>query len=164
MANIVTCCRILCSMAMLFLHMPSMSFIIMYMLCGLTDVLDGIIARKTNTVSDFGARLDTSADFLFVAVLLIKIFSGNDIPMWLWIWIGAITCIKIANMIYGFVYMKRLMVEHTIMNKVTGVLLFLLPLTLSFVELKYSSIVVCLMATFSAIQEGHYIRERRVIV
>ena len=46
---------------------------------------------------------------------------------------------------------------HTIMNKITGSLLFLLPLTVSFVELKYSSIVMCSIATFSAIQEWFYI-------
>ena len=39
----------------------------------------------------------------------------------------------------------------------SGLLLFLLPLTLSFIELKYSSIVVCSVATCAAIQEGVYI-------
>ena len=38
------------------------------MFCGLTDVMDGIIARKTNTVSDFGAKLDTGADFIFAVI------------------------------------------------------------------------------------------------
>ena len=40
-------------------------------------------------------------------------------------------------------------------------LLFFLPLTISFVELKYTAIVVCAVATFSAIQEGIYIIEDR---
>ena len=44
------------------------------------------------------------------------------------------------------------------MNKVTGILLFILPLTLPVVELKYSAPLVCALATFAAIQEGHYIR------
>ena len=47
------------------------------------------------------------------------------------------------------------------MNKVTGILLFLLPLTLPVVELKYSAPLVCTVATFAAIQEGHYIRTGR---
>ena len=41
-------------------------------------------------------------------------------------------------------------------NKDT-LLLFLLPLTISFVELKYTAIVVCSIATFSAIQEVFYV-------
>ena len=69
------------------------------MICGLSDVLDGIIARKTNTASSFGARLDTIADFIFVTVLLIKILSGIGVFIWLWIWIIAIAGIKISNIV-----------------------------------------------------------------
>jgi CDP-diacylglycerol--glycerol-3-phosphate 3-phosphatidyltransferase len=47
------------------------------------------------------------------------------------------------------------------MNKATGALLFLLPLTLPAVPLKYTAIVVCAAATFAAIQEGHFIRTER---
>lgn len=134
MANIITCCRIVCSILMIFFHMPSTPFYILYMICGLSDVLDGIIARKTNTASSFGARLDTIAG------------------------------VKIANIIFGVVCTKRLIVEHTLLNKITGVLLFLLPLTLFWINFKYSAMVVCVVATFAAIQEGYYIRKGREIV
>ena len=36
--------------------------------------------------------------------------------------------------------------------------------TLFFVEMKYTAMAVCSIATFSAIQEGYYIREGREIV
>ena len=72
--------------------------------------------------------------------------------------------IKIGNVIYGFIYMGKFIVEHTIMNKVTGILLFLLPLTVFFVEMKYSAMAVCSIAKFSAVQEGYYIKEGREIV
>ena len=77
MANIITYCRILCSISMMSFHMPSISFFLLYMICGLSDVLDGIIARKTNTASDFGARLDTIADFIFATVLLSNEFYAK---------------------------------------------------------------------------------------
>jgi CDP-diacylglycerol--glycerol-3-phosphate 3-phosphatidyltransferase len=44
------------------------------------------------------------------------------------------------------------------MNKVTGVLLFTLPLTLSIVPLIYTGIPICSVAIFAAVQEGHFIR------
>jgi CDP-diacylglycerol--glycerol-3-phosphate 3-phosphatidyltransferase len=47
------------------------------------------------------------------------------------------------------------------MNKATGALLFLMPLTIPTVGLKYSAVVVCAAATFAAIQEGHFIRTER---
>ena len=40
----------------------------------------------------------------------------------------------------------------------TDILLFVLPLTLTFIDLKYSGAAVCAAATFAAIQEGHLIR------
>ena len=164
MANIITSCRVLGSMLLLFFSMTSIPFYVLYLLCGLSDVLDGIVARKTNTVSSFGAKLDTFADSIFVAILLIKIWLEMDVPIWLWIWIVVIGVNKIVNLIWGFVHTKRLLVEHTILNKVTGVLLFLLPFTLVWVDLNYSAMVVCVVATISAIQEGCYIIKGREII
>ena len=51
-----------------------------------------------------------------------------------------------------------MVVLHTAMNKVTGILLFVLSLTLTFIDLKYSGVFVSAAATFAAIQEGHLIR------
>ena len=90
--------------------------------------------------------------------------SEFDVPIWLWIWIVVIGGIKIVTAIWGVVLTKRLIVEHTLLNKATGVLLFLLPLSLIWIELKYSAIVVCVVATISAIQEGYYIITGREIV
>ena len=125
-------------------------------------MIDGSVARKTNSVSEFGARFDTVADFIFITVSLGKFLPLMHIPKWLWIWIVLIAIIKICNILCGFIYKKKLITLHTIMNKITGILLFLLPLTLHLVELEYISLVVCPIATFSAIQEGYYIRTGRV--
>ena len=156
-ANILTSFRILGSILLLFFPVFSEAFYSIYLLCGFSDMIDGTIARKTNSASELGAKIDTVADLVFVAVSLIKLLSTIHIPVWLWIWGSAIAIIKIGNIIRGYVSKKQFISLHTIMNKVTGLLLFLLPLTLSFVELKYSSFVVCSIATFSAIQEGVYI-------
>ena len=124
MANIVTGCRILCSIGMLFFPAFSLGFFILYLICGLTDMVDGTIARKTNTASEFGAKLDSTADFIFVAAALLKILPVLAISCWLWGLILGIALVKIANVISGFVREKRFMVEHTILNKSTGFLLF----------------------------------------
>ena len=121
-------------------------------------MIDGTVARKTNTVSKFGERLDSSADMLFVLVCFIKLIPVLDIPLGLYIWISVIVLIRVVNIISGFVIQKRFVILHTVMNKLTGALLFILPLTLQFVELPYSAVIVCCFATFAAVQEGHYIR------
>ena len=163
MANILTSCRILFSGLILFSPVFSAWFYTLYLLCGFTDMVDGTIARITNTDSKFGARLDSLADFIFVVAALIKLLPTMHIPQWLWIWVAVIAIIKIYNIVSGLICSKRLIVEHTIMNKITVFLLFLLPMTLTFIKLEYSAVVVCFIATFSAIQEGYYIRKGKEI-
>ena len=161
MANIITVIRILCSIAILFCPPLSAPFYVLYIIAGFTDMIDGTVARKTGTASGFGAKLDTVADFIFAAVCFIKLIPVLDIPIWLYIWIAIIALIKIINIISGYVMHKELAAEHTVMNKVTGFLLFILPLTLTIIDLKYSAAAVSAAATFAAIQEGHYIRTRK---
>ena len=156
-ANIVTGCRIFGSILLLFFPAFSIEFYITYLLCGFSDMIDGTIARKTNSTSRFGSQLDTIADLIFVMVSLVKLLPAINIPQWLWIWGGVIAVIKISNIIWGYISKKQFISLHTIMNKVTGLLLFLLPLTISFVDLKYTALVVCSIATLSAVQEGVYV-------
>ena len=157
-ANLITGTRILCSVALLFCTAFSLPFLVLYLAAGLTDMIDGPVARKTGTVSEFGAKLDTAADFVFVAVCLWKLLPILSVPLWLWLWIGGIALIKAINLLSGFIVQKRFVAMHTVMNKVTGILLFILPLTLPVLALKYSVPLVCAAATFAAIQEGHFIR------
>ena len=155
-ANILTGFRILGSIFLLFFPVFSEEFYSIYLLCGFSDMIDGTIARKTNSASELGSKMDTAADLAFVTASLVKILPTINIPGWLWIWGGVIAIIKIGNIIWAYVSKKQFLSLHTIMNKVTGLLLFLLPFTMPFVELKHSSIVVYSIATFSAIQEGIY--------
>ena len=158
MANIITCCRILCSILLLFVPAFSSTFYILYLVAGFTDMIDGPIARKTNTANEFGSRLDTIADIVFVAACMIKLLPVLTIPTWLCVWIGVIAIIKVFNIISGYIVQKKLVAKHTIMNKVTGAVLFILPLTLSVVDLKYSGGFICTIAILAAIQEGYLIR------
>ena len=159
-ANIITACRILLSILILFFPAFSPMFYVIYCVAGLTDMLDGFVARKTNTVSEFGSKLDTVADFVFLAVCMGKLLPVIKIPVWIWVWIGIIAVIKLINIISGYVLHKELATEHTVANKITGVLLFLLPLTLELIEFRYSGGIVSAVATFAAIQEGHIIRTK----
>ena len=157
LANILTGFRIFSSVLLLFVPVFSAAFYSLYLLCGFTDMIDGTVARKTGSASRFGEKLDTAADIVFVAVALIRFLPHLPFPRWLWIWGGGITAIKIGNILRGYVFRKQFTALHTILNKVTGLLLFLLPLMAAFVECRYSAIAVCAVATVSAIQEGFYI-------
>ena len=155
-ANIITAGRVLGSIGLLFCSAFSACFYGLYLFCGLTDMVDGTIARKTGAAGSFGARLDTVADFLFVIASFVKLVPVIRIPIWIWGWTAVIAMVKLVNLVWGIIGGKRMLSLHTIANKVTGLCLFLLPLTMSVVDLRYTAPVVCVIATIAAIQEGHY--------
>ena len=84
-ANIITGSRIVLSLPLLLIPLTSAWFCVIYLLCGLSDMIDGTVARRTNSESEFGARLDTVSDFVFMSVALIKFVPHLHIPVWLWI-------------------------------------------------------------------------------
>ena len=158
MANIITGIRIVISAALLFCPVFSPAFLVLYIAAGITDMTDGAVARRTGTAGKFGARLDTAADTVFAAVCLMKLLPVMYVPAWLGIWIAVIAIMKAANIAAGLIRQKAFVSVHSAMNKVTGGLLFVFPLTLAYIDQRYSAAVVCTAATIAAVHEGYLIR------
>ena len=152
-ANSITVSRMLFSLALLVLPPRSLPFVVLYLLCGLTDVLDGYIARKLHTESEKGAMLDSIADLLFAVVYAVKILLILKIPLWIWIWTAIIAVTKIICIVIASKKVHRLEIEHSLGNKLTGLLLFLLPLSACVADGKYGVILVCIVATITVIIE-----------
>ena len=127
-------------------------------------MIDGTIARKTKAVSKFGARLDTVADFVFVFVCGVKILPLIHIPVWLWGWITLIAVIKMFNIAFVFILKRKIISIHSVLNKITGLLLFLLPPTLTFVENTYSVAVICVLSTIAVMQEVYFISKEQDVL
>ena len=151
--NIITALRIAGSIDLLFCNAAGWQFWTLYVLCGLSDMVDGWLARKLQAESKTGSVLDSIADLLFVACCAIQLLPTMSIPSWLWIWAGIIVIIKIVNQILSLLIIKRFCVPHTIANKLTGFLLFLTVPTISWHIIPIA--IVALIATFAAIQEGY---------
>ena len=163
-ANIITSSRIIFSLPLLFIPLSSAWFYVFYLFCGFTDMIDGTIARKTGAVSKLGAKLDTIADFVFMLVCSIKIVPLIRITLWLWVWIIIIASIKIFNIALIFIRKKKLISIHSVLNKITGFALFLLPLSLTFVETTYSVATICLLATIAVVQEVYFIAKGQEVL
>ena len=163
-ANIITGSRIIFSLPLLFIALSSAWFYVFYLFCGFTDMIDGTIARKTGAVSKLGAKLDTIADFVFMLVCSIKILPLIRIALWLWVWIIIIASIKIFNIALVFIRKKKLISIHSVFNKITGFALFLLPLSLTFVEANYSVATICLLATIAVVQEVYLIAKGQEVL
>ena len=158
--NVISVLRIAGSISLLFCDVKGWPFWSLYVLCGLSDILDGWLARRLHAESKTGAILDSVSDIVFVACCATRLLPVLEIPAWLWIWAGVIVIIKMVNQISALFVCKRFCFLHTVANKLTGLLLFL---TIPAVFLSVIPIaVVAAIATFAAVQEGHFIRTKQV--
>ena len=151
--NIITTLRIVGSIGLLFCNVAGWQFWTLHVLCGLSDMVDGWLARRLHAESKTGSILDSIADLLFVACCAIQLLPTMSIPSWLWIWAGIIVIIKIVNQIIALTRTKQFCLPHTIANKLTGFLLFLTVPTISWCIIPIA--IAAIIATFAAIQEGY---------
>lgn len=158
--NIITIFRAIGALGLLFFGVEGIAFWVIYLACGISDMIDGALARKYHCESKTGALLDSLADIVFVACCCIKLIPVLALPNWLWIWVLVIALIKVINQISALVIYKKCVFPHTIANKVTGFLLFVgIPVTF-LVESLIPIIIIAIFATFAAIQEGHLLRTK----
>ena len=129
LANLITSTRIIATAVFLFLEVLTRPFYIVYVWCGLSDVLDGFVARSLKTTSSFGSRLDTVSDLFFYAAMLYKIwpYLHKGLPSYVLILINVIVFYRIILYIAGGFIKKTLVSRHTYINKATGLILFFLP-------------------------------------
>ncbi len=153
-ADIITFSRILFSVLLLVFPPYSYPFAVLYLLCGVTDVLDGFVARKLHTESEKGAMLDSIADLIFAVIYAVRILPFLSVPWWIWAWTAVIAVIKVTGIVIAGRKAKKLSIEHSFGNRLTGILLFLLPLSVYIADIKYGAVLICLAATVTAIGEA----------
>ena len=158
--NVISALRIAGSIGLLFCDVKGWPFWVLYALCGISDMVDGWLARKLHAESKTGAVLDSVADIVFVACCAIRLLPVLEIPVWLWSWVGVIVFIKMVNQVSALAVCKRFCFPHTWANKLTGLLLFLTVPTMFWSMIPIS--IVAAIATFAAVQEGHLIRTEQV--
>ncbi len=153
--NVISVLRIAGSIGLLFCDMSGWLFWALYALCGISDMVDGWLARKLHAETKAGTVIDSVADIAFVACCAIRLLPILEIPTWLWIWAGVIVFIKVVNQISALVIYKRFCFPHTLANKLTGFLLFLVVQAVFWSVIPIT--IVAVIATFAAVQEGHNI-------
>jgi CDP-diacylglycerol--glycerol-3-phosphate 3-phosphatidyltransferase len=158
--DLLSMSRIVLCLPLLMVDAMTVPFWVLYVIAGLTDILDGFLARRWGVESKLGARLDSLADFVFVLTVGYKFFPLLKLPATLWMMIGLIAMIKVANAISSYMVKRRIEFLHTRANKLTGFLLFVGMMAIGqsyFVPVAW---MIACIALFAAIQEGHYIRSK----
>lgn len=151
--NLLTLSRILLSVWLMFTYEEPLLFIMIYVACGLSDVLDGAIARCKQWESGLGARLDSLADMVFCLAILIFMIgwlgpeAARYVP-----WIIAAAAIRFASVLIAAVKYRTFAMLHTWSSKLCGAALFTAPL---FLLLDWQGLLwpLCVLAVLSAAEE-----------
>lgn len=156
LANLISLSRVFLSMLLVPLRNHTGIFIGIYLVCGLSDVLDGFVARKTKTESVAGARLDSLGDlFMFTAIVLVLYLgTGKELAAYTPILV-AVVLVRLVNVgIAGYKFHILVLGLHTWGNKLTGLLVYLAPLLVMACPPERVFMSVCLVAILSAAEEG----------
>ncbi len=159
LANIVTVTRIIGTLALLPFDIFSDTFMAVYIWCGISDVLDGFVARKLNITSKFGSKLDSISDLLFYSVMLKKVWKYLKmyLPEFVMILIYVVIGCRVLTYALVGIVKKTFSSRHTILNKITGLLMFLLPFVVRTPYLLYYSLLILTLAYISLVDEAGYI-------
>ncbi len=127
--NCITSLRIVGAICMIFTSIFTTPFYIIYTFCGITDVLDGFVARMTKKTSEFGAKLDSVADLLFYGVMLFKLLPRmlSAMPDAMPVMIVSLVVLRVCSYTIAAFRYKKMASLHTYMNKLSGFSCFLMP-------------------------------------
>ena len=139
--------RIIFSLLLFFTKPLSYLFFIIYLICSISDVLDGYVARKYNLVTDFGAKLDSIADMTMFLSLIIVLLPVLNFTLEIYVLILIIVILKIASAIYCYIKFEKLSTIHSYLNKITGLLIILIPVLLIFAPSENLIAIICIIAT-----------------
>ena len=153
--NLLTTLRLLSAAALIFVEPLTAAFLVIYTLAGVSDALDGFIARAAGCTSALGAKLDSLADLSFYAVMLLKVFPVMTmlLPSWIWYYVGAVLLVRLVSYSVAAIKFRRFASIHTYLNKTTGLFMFLTPYIISTELFTGFSVFLCSVAALASIEE-----------
>ncbi len=107
------------------------ALLMLFLLAGLSDVLDGFLARRLDIISNFGKVMDPVADKLMLLTIVVCLFMGGDLPLWI---IVIILAKEAAMLLGGAVLLKRkIIIPANAVGKI-GTALFTLAVFFAFLK------------------------------
>lgn len=154
-ANLITSVRLIGAIVLIMFDIRSWAFLIIYAICGLSDALDGFVARKLHIESSLGKKLDSISDLLLYAVMLIKAWPllASVLPKTgLYTIMGLILFRIILYPVY-WLLTHQFLSTHSIYNKITSIMVFFLPFALQLPIARYYCYAAMSVAALSLIDE-----------
>ena len=112
--------------------------LVVFVVAGVTDALDGLIARLTKSQTELGAFLDPMADKLLILSAFVTLVLLEKMPVWLSIIVVSRDVILVLGSVILYVTGHTLKVSPSIVGKATTVLQ-LMVVTLTLVLINYNA-------------------------
>lgn len=152
LANIVSSSRILCAVGLLFFSEITGLFMTIYSYCGFSDLVDGKIARKLDTISLLGAKLDTAGDVITYVALIKILCIESLVPFWALIWYAVALVGFVASAVISKIRLGRFYFVHSLFGKILGVTIFVIPFAIKLMQASIYFGIVCVVASIAAIE------------
>ena len=133
LANIISGSRIVAAGTLYLFSTIDWRFMIVYTFCGITDLIDGPIARKFNATSTVGAVLDTVGDILTYMALAKILLVQHFIPSWVVLWMIFGGLINLAAGLLSLIKCKKFFIVHSLFGKILGGSVFSFPFMLKII-------------------------------
>jgi len=136
--------------------------LLLFIIAAVTDILDGLVARITKQITDFGKILDPVADKFFLLTSFILMSVYELMPKWLTIIVISKDLIVTTGCVILYFVTSKLKVEPSIWGKSASALQFML-IGLILLSLKFRghadfpSIVFVVVAVITSISGIHYV-------
>ena len=150
MPNMISVARIVFSLLLLCLAPCTIEFCAVYIICGISDIADGFLARRLNAEADFGSLLDSISDIVFVSVCFAKFWHYLHFTSAVKLLLISIIAVKVTSLAICAFKNKGFGFRHNVLNKVMGFLLFV---SIPFLTYYPVTILLCIFAQTAAVDE-----------
>jgi len=148
--NFLSASRGIAALLMLLPDLPANALWWFYLFGGVSDLMDGFLARRFGWESAIGEKIDSFSDLLFTVAVLFRLFPQLPLPSWVWWECGLVALLRLWWLCRSLKKNKKLPNAHTLLNRLTGLLLFLLPFTSFLGVFRYVLIPVGLFVLLAA--------------
>lgn len=133
--NIITTIRIILAPIFIIYLIEGNFFsaLIVFVICGISDGLDGLVARLFNQKSKTGAYLDPIADKIILSSAFVALFINGSLPGWLAVSVITRDIFITIGVFVILLNKVELKIRPSIFSKITTCLQFI---TLSFILLR----------------------------
>ena len=146
--NILSVSRILLAISLLLFEPFTLFFMLVYIVACLTDMFDGLAARKLNAKSKLGATIDAVADHILVVCIFISVAPVVGVGTWALGLVLGILLFKAVIVVFTLRKYGKVVMSHSYGHKLGATLCFLFPLFSLVIE---ANLAVAIIGIFMCI-------------